>query len=107
MTRVLKLASILITTLTLLSTCQANSAIETYELGVFTAEGCGVTSTEAVGEANFDLFLRLRDIEATLPQNHVLLEYKIVSEGFLDPLTYQIHFIVIVWEKAPPGPPMG
>jgi len=108
MMRALKLCSVGFVVLLLFSNCQAApTSLETYVMGPYTVEGFGVTPSEAKADANWEMFLKIQEIEAGLPHNHEYLDFEVISEGFVNESTYEINFNVIIWDKTPPGPPNG
>jgi len=108
MTRLFKPLLVCIAVITVMANCQsAYGQLVTYELGPFHVEEFGATPQEAESEAYGAMYDMLVEIEANLPQGHVLLGFVIENEMLTAPDTYEIDFHVIVWIPTPPGPPNG
>jgi hypothetical protein len=108
MLRVIKPLLIGFAAITVMANCQsAFGQMVTYELGPFHVVGLGATSQEAESDAYGNLYDLLLDIEANLPEGHVLLSFVIEDEGLTAPDTYEIDFHVVIGILSPPGPPGG
>lgn len=106
--RALKLGPVLFVFVFVLLLTNAQSVhaqLNTYQMGPYHVEGFGVTSGEAVTQAYEEMWDLIFAIETTLPPNHFVLAFQVISQGHTNANTYVIDFYVIIWEPTPPGPP--
>jgi hypothetical protein len=86
--------------------CQsALGQMVTYEMGPFHVDGLGATPQEAQSEAYGAMYDLLLDLEANLPEGHVLLTFVIEDQGLTAPDTFEVDFHAVIWIPTPPGPP--